>query len=109
MGLSVHEYDCMTYYDFELKASGFLKDREWYERIARRQAFVVFKGYADPKKTKKMTEEDMWSLPSEQKNKGKVSRTPAELAAAIKKINEQNGKTANRNRSEKQQRKQKDK
>lgn len=97
------EYDCMTYYDFELKAEGFLKSRDWYENIARTQSFIDFKLHGDPKKTRNTNISKFWPLSSDPKAK-RTTRTPAELAEAIKKINA-NGKTANRNRSKKQQRK----
>lgn len=87
--MSPKEYDCITYSDFELKVVGFKSGRDWYENIFRTVAFIIFKGYADPKKTKTMTLEKFWpmkDISSKKSGATPLHKDPNRLREVIQKI-----------------------
>lgn len=82
------DYDCITYYDLELKIKGHREAQKRQDALFREVAYnAFFAPYQDPKKLKTWTREKFWSI-YEQNTVAEMSEERrVRIAGMIKKIN----------------------
>lgn len=63
MGMSPKDYDCITYYDLQLKIRGHREAQKRQDALFREVAYnAFFAPYQDPKKLKTWTREKFWTI-----------------------------------------------
>lgn len=63
MGMTPKEYDCITFYDLQLKINGFRELQKRQDALFREVAYnAFFAPYQDPKKLRNLTREGFWRI-----------------------------------------------
>lgn len=90
MNMTPKEFDCITFYDLELKIKGHREAQKRQDALFREVAYnAFFAPYQDPKKLRNMTREGFWPIYGEKETKALIidDAKKKRLADLIKKMN----------------------
>lgn len=89
MGMSSKEYDCITYFDLELRMTGHREYQKRQDALFREIAYnAFFAPYQDPKKLKNFKREQFWPIYTSTPSTKIDSQRRSRLVDIIKLVND---------------------